>query len=653
MGERTPKDPRIVDEMRDQIRQRRELEAALRDSQDRFRIQFEFAPDACYINDLQGRFIDGNRAAEELIGYSREELIGKSFLQLGLLPASQLRHAVRLLAANATGRSTGPSRLDLRHKDGHLVPVEVRTHPVKFEGRTMVLGIARDVRPGLEAQRALERSEERLRAILAASRDAIISVGEEGRPVLANPAAQRLFGLREADLRERPLASLFTEESRFALVSAVRDCLQGRGPGEGVVLTVRGLRWDGSEVPLEVSVSGGVVGDDDRFAMAVLRDVSDREAAHLAVQRSERKYRAIFETAPEVIALIDAEGRLAEVNPRVEEWLGYDPESLIGLTQAELMPMLGVSQEAAEAIFARRRAGEPLPPYKVELRAADGTHRVCRLSGALVEDDAPGGPQTVLLVTDLTDVERLEARVREAEKRESLGHLAAGIAHDLNNILQGIVGNLQLAQTRITDPYRASEKLTAIGELTDRAAQLARRMLAYTGQPPLAATRFELGRLLDEALPALTELLPGGVALHVGGGPAGAAIHADHEMILQALRELITNAGEAFQGSEGLVTVMWQETLMPPTDSAPWAEHVDLPTGEYVVLRVRDDGVGMDAQTLPRVFDPFFSTKFRGRGLGLASAQGIARSHDGDLVLTSEPGEGATAYLILPLAPPE
>ena len=144
------------------VTDRKRAEEALRESEERLNILFEFAPDAYYLNDLKGVFVDGNRAALHLSGYKGEELIGKNFLKLGLMPSTQIPRAAKLLAVNAMGQPTGPDEFTLNRKDGEQVPIEIRTFPVKIKGRDLVLAIARDITTRKEAEDALHRAQDEL-----------------------------------------------------------------------------------------------------------------------------------------------------------------------------------------------------------------------------------------------------------------------------------------------------------------------------------------------------------------------------------------------------------------------------------------------------------------------------------------------------------
>ena len=200
------------------ITELKRAEEARRSSEQRLKILFEFAPDAYYLSDFRGNFVDGNRAAEELMGYEREELIGKNFLRLKLLPLHQIPKAASALAQNALGRPTGPDEFTLRRKDGGFVTAEIRTYPVRLQGEALVLGIARDITARKRAEEAMRASEEKYRSLFEHSRDAVLITTRDGEFADANDSCLRLFGYTRQEMMQLCAGDLYmdpTDEQRF------------------------------------------------------------------------------------------------------------------------------------------------------------------------------------------------------------------------------------------------------------------------------------------------------------------------------------------------------------------------------------------------------------------------------------------------------
>ncbi|MDG1484644.1 MAG: ATP-binding protein [Myxococcota bacterium] len=218
----------------------------------------------------------------------------------------------------------------------------------------------------------------------------------------------------------------------------------------------------------------------------------------------------------------------------------------------------------------------------------------------------------------------LESRFFQAQKLESLGMMAGGVAHDLNNLFQVILGEAEMAEMVLSSDHPALDNLTRLTKVANQAVELAEQMLIYAGRGPHARHRFDLRETLEKMQRLMRATLPRGVALELQLGDAPQPIDADPVQIRQVLMNLLTNAAEAIGESKGTITLS--------LEGAP---------GEVVVV-VSDTGCGMDAKTQERIFDPFFTTRPTGRGLGLASVHGIVRAHGGEIQVESELGSGAT-----------
>lgn len=257
--------------------------------------------------------------------------------------------------------------------------------------------------------------------------------------------------------------------------------------------------------------------------------------------------------------------------------------------------------------------------------------------------------RTTALRAEEAERRRLEAQIQQTQKLESLGILAGGVAHDFNNLLMGILGNASLA--RHTEPGpKLEERLADIERAGRRAAELTEQMLAYSGKGSFQVRRLDLSRCVQD----LDDWLAGHVsddarvALDLTFGLP--AVEGDADQIRQLLKHLITNASEALEDGRGIIRLATWSRYYDAGTLAETYLHPRLPAGSYVVLEVSDDGTGMEPSVEERVFDPFFSTKFTGRGLGMAAVLGIVRGHRGAIRIDSTPGEGTRVRVFLPAA---
>jgi signal transduction histidine kinase/CheY-like chemotaxis protein len=243
----------------------------------------------------------------------------------------------------------------------------------------------------------------------------------------------------------------------------------------------------------------------------------------------------------------------------------------------------------------------------------------------------------------------LESRMRESDRFQSLGLLAAGIAHDFNNLLVGVLGNaeLLLLTPGLADRWRVP--LSLIKRAGQQASDLTRQLLVFAGMGQLTTASVNLPRIVTESLEFLRTRLPQGIQLQAQITADLPAIEADRSQISQIVINLVTNAIEAVD-ERGVIVVQTRAEQLSADTLAEFQYNADIEPGEFAMLRVQDCGPGIDASTVKRIFDPFFSTKFAGRGLGLATVLGIVQAHRGALRVRSKPGEGTSFDIAFPLA---
>jgi nitrogen-specific signal transduction histidine kinase len=252
------------------------------------------------------------------------------------------------------------------------------------------------------------------------------------------------------------------------------------------------------------------------------------------------------------------------------------------------------------------------------------------------------------LITDITERKRLEERLRETAKLESLGVLAGGIAHDFNNLLTGVMGNASMAMQQLPSESSVRPLIEEVLRSTERAAHLTNQMLAYSGRGRLVVQAVDVSDFTRGAVTLLASSISAKVQLQLQLPAEVPPIEADLAQLQQLILNLVINGTEAIGDGPGVVTVRTgvrefaQEQI-----SAGLSESGILP-GRYVFLEVKDTGCGMDELTRKRIFDPFFTTKFTGRGLGLAAALGIVRSHRGAIDVESAPGRGSSFTVLFP-----
>ena len=371
----------------------------------------------------------------------------------------------------------------------------------------------------------------------------------------------------------------------------------------------------------------------------------DRLQADAELRRSETLFRQIVTSCAEGVAVLDAGGRLGYCNAQLAHLLGYpDPGPLLG---AEVLALVAPEdQPEVIAQLARRSRGEA-SLYEFRVVRLDGAEARLLASSAPIHDAAGRYGGAIALLTDVTERRALDEQVREAQKLESLGVLAGGVAHEFNNLLVGILANSSFAAGELPAGSEARAALDDVRTAAQRASDLTRQLLAYSGRGRFTVGPVDLNVLAEEIVALATPALKPRARLILALAPSLPEVEGDAGQLGQVVMSLLTNASDALAGRTGTVTLRTGVARLERMALAHFHGGDALAEGTYVTLEVEDDGAGMDALTRARIFEPFFTTKFTGRGLGLPAAYGILKGHGGAIQVQSEPGRGSTVTILL------
>jgi PAS domain S-box-containing protein len=471
-----------------------------------------------------------------------------------------------------------------------------------------------------------------------------IGFSRDGLMLDANPAYVRLFGYASAEeMRGISILEFIAPSHRERIAAMVAH----RARGEPVPnrYQTRGHRKDGSEFPFEITTTRVPVVDGP-LTIAFISDASEREQALEALRASEERFRTLASAAVEGV-FVHADGKIILANEAGAAMYGYEPDAIAG---AAVLDLTAPESRALVVDRVRRGATDPYEGYALR---KDGTTFCAEVQGKTLS--LQGRPTRVTIIRDVTERRRAEAeqralaeRVRHAQKLESLGVLAGGVAHDFNNILTVIANGVALVKRQAGLEPAAAAQLDAVALATERAADLCRQMLAYAGKAVLAKSAVDLGGLVTEMATMLEVSIGKKATLVRKAAPGLPPLLGDPTQIRQVVMNLVMNASEAIEGSAGTVTITTSSGTFGPGDFARSAAGGEPKAGTYVVLEVRDDGAGMDAATIAQMFDPFFTTKFTGRGLGMAAVLGIVRGHEGAIDVESAPGKGTRIRVFFP-----
>ncbi len=392
------------------------------------------------------------------------------------------------------------------------------------------------------------------------------------------------------------------------------------------------------------------------IAAEILVNALQRRRAETALRESEEQLRITFAHAGVGIAHLDLEGRFLRVNPYLSELLGYPEAELLARTIEEVAHE--EDREFHRAGMARALSDDTVT-YSLEcVMPCKVGEPVPVLTTMSLVRTATGEPRHfVCAMKDLTELKRaeeerrdMERQVQHTQKLESLGILASGIAHDFNNLLMGVLGNAGVALMDLSPDSPVRESVEAMETAALRAADLTKQLLAYSGKGSFVIEPLHINTLAREMSHLLDTVISKTATVHYDLTPELPLVDGDATQIRQVLMNLLTNASDALEDRVGSITLRTSVLHLSRADLLDTYLANDLPEGAYVALDVMDTGCGMDAATRAKIFDPFYTTKFTGRGLGLASVLGIVRAHSGAVVVQSAPGEGTTFSVLLPVS---
>ena len=466
--------------------------------------------------------------------------------------------------------------------------------------------------------------------------DGVMLSAPDGRVFAANPAACALLGRTEADIVGSGRAGLVVVDANL------EEALEERRLTGAVSSDLRMVRGDGSIILAEVASQMFDGPDGETLTLITFRDVTERRRLERELAESELRFRALAEATFEAVA-VHVDGLLVDANEPFFELFGYGTDAIGTLRVRDLIEPS--SRLAADAFIADRGEG----PVELQLRRSGGEvfHGEVRARNVTLG----GVAARVVSIRDMeerrrAEAERAESAARAAElaRVRSLAALAGGIAHEFNNTIQAVLGATELAQDPASTAADVARLLGEIKLALDRAATLSAAMLAYSGHQNVVRRHVDLAGLAAGVVGRSREREATEVE-----APEHPLVLVDEHAITGILAVLLENAAEATVAPAGRIGVRVGTVLLGSEDAASAYPAGEVEPGEYAFVEVSDGGEGMDAATRARMFDPFFTTRFPGRGLGLAAALGVARAHRGGFLVRSEPGRGTCVRLLVPL----
>ncbi len=619
------------------VRDIRELEtarSALSESEQRFRALVETMPCGVTELDCRGDLTFANRAYAEMLGYQVEQVIGGP--SASVLAFDELgRQEYYRFMADLVREQPLPLAV-IRHtstRDGRPIDLQVDwNYKLDREGRvTGFISTVTDITSRLRAERALRENEEKYRQLFEMESDALFLISNEtGKILEINASACRMYGFSREELLARRNVDLSAEPD------ATRGATQHR-------LTQIPVRWhrkqDGTVFPVEITASH-FTWHEQSVHLAAMRDITERIEARQELERQRAFLKTVIDACPSFIYVKDHQARVVLANRPLAELIGRSEAELIG---ANTLDIFADDRPTAEKLY---REDLELLSGKRELIEEEESftdrHGRCRwlYRVKLPLRDDQGRPVQVLGVsTDITDRKRLEEEELKASKLESLGLLAGGIAHDFNNILTAILGHISLARRQGRLDEHSAEALAEAEKASFRAKDLTRQLLTFSrGGAPV-----KRAMAIDTLVRECVGFTLSGSRIRCNFDlPADLwTVEVDDSQFGQVIQNLVINADQAMPNGGAIkieaANLTLREGELPPLEAGRW-----------IRLSFTDRGGGIPPENLPRIFDPYFTTKQKGSGLGLATTYSVVKRHNGHITVESVLGHGATFRIYLP-----
>ena len=497
-------------------------------------------------------------------------------------------------------------------------------------------------------------------SILEAIPDAVAAVNQQGVIVQVNAQMEAMFGYTRQELIGQPIEMLVPQRQR-GQHHGHRDKFHAqpklRRMGSG--LELNGLRRDGAEFPVEISLSPVPTGN-GLIVLSAIRDISERKRieeelrranAELELRKSreladyQRRLALIVDSSQDAIIGKNLDGIVTHWNKGAQEIYGYSAQEMIGRHISTLAPE-DKADEITE-ILRRIRNGERVGYFESVRVTKDKRKLNMSISVSPIYDSDGKVVGASTIARNITAQKKTEEQLRQSQKMEAIGRLAGGVAHDFNNLLGIVTACSELLRRKLPDA-EGIEYLENIREAAKRGAALTRQLLAFSRRQPVQRQLLDLNERLKEVRKLLVPLMGDDVDIVQLSKPGNAIIEADPGQIDQVVLNLAVNARDAMPRGGKLIL----ETGVFDFDKAFAHEHPGMSAGPYVMLAISDNGIGMEEATRSRIFEPFFTTKETGKGtgLGLATVYGIVKQNGGHIWVYSELGHGTTFKIYLPSA---
>jgi two-component system cell cycle sensor histidine kinase/response regulator CckA len=626
------------------ITEEKRMKEAILESERRYREIFDASSDAMLIIERDtGQILEANIRASEMFGYSHEELLDKKNWELSAQP-EETRRIVQKTRTDLENVRTVPERRLLR-KNGEIFPAELTVRSFVSQKRSVLIVAFRDITARKRIEDALRASEQKYRTLIDQAAEGIVLIDSGSLHFTEfNDAACSGLGYSRKEFARLTLFDIQENLTKEELLKKFSGVLRA----EGGNFENRQRRKDGT--CREVIISNRVVDlHGHQYVLGVWQDITERKKTEQTLRELEERFRLTFYTSPDAVNINRMDGTYLDINDGFTAMTGYTREDAIGRTSSDIM-IWDIPEDRERLIKGLREDGY-VKNLESRFRMKDGTLKTGLMSASVIQ--LGGEPHILSISRDISEFKQaeedklnLERKLQQAQKMESVGRLAGGVAHDFNNMLGVILGHAELAMDNLSPSHPLFVHLEQIRKAADRSADITRQLLAFARKQIVEPRVIDLNEVVSGIVKMLLRLISEDIELRWIPGRELWQIKIDPSQVDQIVANLCVNARDALKDG-GRIKILTGNCIL---ENKYCSVHNGLVSGQYVKIEVGDNGSGIDKAVMPHLFEPFFTTKgvSEGTGLGLATVYGIVRQNNGYINVYSQPGRGTTFTVYLP-----
>ncbi|HMW35424.1 MAG TPA: PAS domain S-box protein [bacterium] len=622
------------------ITRRKRAEDALREHVRQYRAMVEHIADAISLINPYGIVLFTSRSTHRVTGYNISEFVSQNFFDF-IHPQDRAEALEYFQQVQAKEGMAPYTEMRIRHKDGNYIWIEgLAKNMLHDPNVNAIVFNYRDITEWLRSEAALREKDELFRALIENNSDAITLMDAEGQIKFS---VHSVLGYDDAEAVGQNIFDSIHPEDQDRIAEVFEQLIEA--PGTSLVAEYRAMHKDGSWRWNECTAKNLLKEPHVRAIVINARDVTDRKLTERALSEEKERLLVTLQALGDGVITTNTEGRIILMNPSAERIIGSSLTTTRGQTIKSVFPLLSENGEnkTAHPVDVVLNEQQTVAPSEFTYKVAGDQSPRSILAGASPIRDMSGAMQGVVMVfSDITDRIKMEQELLKSRKIESIGVLAGGIAHDFNNILSAIMGNISLAKVKIAAAQKdkAQELLSRAERASERAKELTQQLLTFSkGGAPVKKTA-NIADLLRES--AQFSSAGSNVRCEFFIQDNLYPSDVDAGQISQVLNNLIINARQAMPNG-GIIRILAQNHAIQSHN-----EGMPLKPGSYLKIAIEDNGCGISEEHLQRIFDPYFTTKQTGNGLGLATSYSIIKNHDGAITVDSKINVGTTFTLYLP-----